>query len=71
MRGNLEKFSQNPPLGDFLLATQNRVLVEASPHDRIWGIGLHRDDPRAAEPARWLGENRLGFALMEVRSRLA
>ena len=70
VRGNLGKFSQNPPLRDFLLATQNRVLVEASPHDRIWGIGLHRDDPRAAEPAQWLGENRLGFALMEVRSHL-
>jgi ribA/ribD-fused uncharacterized protein len=69
--GNLAKFSQHSPLKDFLLATRGRVLVEASPHDRIWGIGLHRDDPRAADPAQWQGQNRLGFALMEVRARLA
>lgn len=70
VRGNLLKFSQNPALRDFLLASRERVLVEASPQDRIWGIGLHRDDPRAADPASWEGTNLLGFALMEVRSRL-
>jgi predicted NAD-dependent protein-ADP-ribosyltransferase YbiA (DUF1768 family) len=39
--------------------------------DRIWGIGLAADDPRAEEPARWRGLNLLGFALMEARGRLA
>ncbi len=69
--GNLEKFRQNPALADFLLSTGTSVLVEASPVDRIWGIGLAADDERAANPLQWRGENLLGFALMEVRDRLA
>lgn len=69
--GNLAKFRQHPELGAFLAGTGERVLVEASPMDRIWGIGLTREDPRAADPARWRGHNLLGFALMEVRARLA
>jgi hypothetical protein len=68
--GNLAKFSQHPELGRFLLATSDRVLVEASPRDRIWGIGLAADDDRAASPHTWLGLNLLGFALMEVRHLL-
>ena len=68
---NQEKFSQNPALRDFLVQTADRVLVEASPVDRIWGIGLAADDARAQHPAQWDGLNLLGFALMEVRSRLA
>ena len=70
VEGNLAKFSQNPALSQFLLGTGSKVLVEASPLDCIWGIGLHRDDPRASQPEQWLGLNRLGFALMEARSRL-
>ncbi|GLW35018.1 NADAR family protein [Actinoplanes regularis] len=69
--GNLAKFQQNRGLGTFLTGTGGRVLVEASPTDRIWGIGLTREDPRAENPARWRGLNLLGFALMEVRARLA
>jgi ribA/ribD-fused uncharacterized protein len=46
------------------------VLVEASPLDRIWGIGLSASDPRAADPEQWLGLNLLGQALMEARSIL-
>jgi ribA/ribD-fused uncharacterized protein len=68
--GNLAKFGQHEALRRYLLGTGERLLVEASPHDAIWGIGLSRDDPRAADPARWRGENLLGFALMEVRARL-
>ncbi|SDW42628.1 hypothetical protein SAMN05421504_101547 [Amycolatopsis xylanica] len=68
--GNLAKFGQNAELKTFLLNTGDRVLVEASPLDRIWGIGLAEDDERAADPNRWLGLNMLGFALMEVRERL-
>lgn len=71
VRGNLLKFGQNPGLREFLLGTGSRVLVEASPVDRIWGIGLTADDPGAENPERWRGLNLLGFALMEARRRLA
>jgi ribA/ribD-fused uncharacterized protein len=70
VRGNLAKFGQNPELAEFLLNTGNRVLVEASPVDQIWGIGLAADDPRAEAPGEWKGLNLLGFALMEVRQML-
>ena len=69
-RGNDAKFSQNPRLGSFLLGTHGRVLVEASPVDRVWGIGLGAGDPRATDPRQWRGLNLLGFALMQTRSRL-
>lgn len=68
--GNYQKFRQNPPLRDYLLGTGRLVLVEASPVDRIWGIGLAADDERARHPAQWQGLNLLGFALMHARSRL-
>ncbi|WP_020405462.1 NADAR family protein [Hahella ganghwensis] len=71
VKANLLKFSQNPELKEFLLSTGKRVLVEASPVDRIWGIGLAADDNAAENPNRWKGLNLLGFALMEVRSQLA
>jgi ribA/ribD-fused uncharacterized protein len=68
--GNLAKFSQNAGLGEFLLGTGGRVIVEASPRDRVWGIGLAAGDERAMSPEQWPGLNLLGFALMEVRYRL-
>lgn len=67
---NVAKFGQHPRLRDFLLGTGDRVLVEASPRDRIWGIGLSASNADASEPARWRGLNLLGFALMEARARL-
>lgn len=67
VRANQAKFAQNPELGRFLRETGSRVLVEASPVDRIWGIGLARDDERSRNPNRWRGLNLLGFALMRVR----
>lgn len=70
VQGNLAKFSQNPELREFLLNTKDRVLVEASPVDRIWGIGLAADDGRVENPEQWRGLNLLGFTLMEVRHRL-
>lgn len=70
VRGNLARFEQNPALREFLLGTGDRVLVEASPVDRIWGIGLAADDPRAENLEQWRGLNLLGFALMQVRERL-
>ncbi|MCI4066204.1 NADAR family protein [Micromonospora sp. R77] len=69
--GNVAKFSQHPDLGQHLSRTGDRVLVEASPLDRVWGIGLPATDPRAHDPAQWRGQNLLGFALMQVRARLA
>ena len=69
--GSVLKFGQDPALRDYLLSTRNRVLVEASPLDRIWGIGLAADSEHAQDPARWRGLNLLGFALMEARDRLA
>ncbi|MDH6138799.1 ribA/ribD-fused uncharacterized protein [Kitasatospora sp. GP30] len=69
--GNVAKFEQDPALREYLLGTGNRVLVEASPLDRVWGIGLAADDERAADPARWRGLNLLGFALMAAREQLA
>lgn len=67
---NEAKFSQNPDLKLFLLSTGKQVLVEASPVDHVWGIGLAADHEDASPPARWQGLNLLGFALMEVRARL-
>jgi ribA/ribD-fused uncharacterized protein len=69
--GNVAKFAQNDELRRYLLSTGSRVLVEASPLDRVWGIGLAQDDERAMSPLRWRGKNLLGFALMDVRERLS
>ena len=68
--GNFYKFSQHPDLKVFLLNTKDRVLVEASPVDRIWGIGMAQNHEHAENPWFWKGSNLLGFALMEVRDRL-
>ncbi|WP_152400881.1 NADAR family protein [Paenibacillus cellulositrophicus] len=70
VRGNEAKFSQNDDLKQFLLGTGQRVLVEASPVDSIWGVGLAADDEAVLNPLLWKGKNLLGFALMEVRDRL-
>jgi hypothetical protein len=69
--GNAHKFNQHPNLKDFLLATGVAVIVEASPNDAIWGIGLPQDVPEIENPHRWRGLNLLGFALMEVRDALS
>jgi ribA/ribD-fused uncharacterized protein len=69
--GSLAKFSQSPALREFLLGTKQRVLVEASPRDQIWGIGLGESNEAAHDPARWRGLNLLGFALMQARAAIA
>jgi len=68
--GNLAKFRQNPELAGFLSATWPKVLVEASPRDRVWGIGMAASHPDSAMASRWRGTNLLGFALMNVRDQL-
>ncbi len=70
VQGNIYKFSQNKALGDYLLTTGDRVLVEASPVDAIWGAGLAADNPKIQTPHLWRGTNLLGFALMEARDFL-
>lgn len=69
-KANYYKFSQNPELKEFLIKTNKRILVEASPVDKIWGIGLASDHNDAGIPNKWKGQNLLGFALMEVRDQL-
>lgn len=69
-QGNIHKFSQHPKLAEFLLNTDPRIIVEASPVDTIWGIGLSQDDENIQNIYAWRGENLLGFALMEVRDIL-
>ena len=70
LNGNYYKFSQNAAMREFLLSTENKILVEASPFDKIWGIGLAEMDKNAVNPLLWRGQNLLGFALMEVRDDL-
>ena len=70
VRGNLAKFQQHADLHAYLMGTGEQVLVEASPYDKIWGIGLSADDAGASRPEKWKGLNLLGFALMRVRSEL-
>lgn len=68
--GNVEKFGQDERLRHYLVATREDVLVEASPLDAVWGIGLSADHEDASRPERWPGLNLLGFALMRARAIL-
>ncbi|KWE32642.1 NADAR family protein [Burkholderia territorii] len=69
--GCREKFRQNEVFLTALRATGTSILVEASPYDRIWGVGLGEHDPLIADPSAWQGLNLLGKALMRVRGLLA
>lgn len=69
-QANFLKFGQHEELKSFLLGTKERILVEASPRDRIWGIGMGQNHPSALYPHQWRGKNLLGFCLMEARDRL-
>lgn len=69
--GNLAKFRQHEKLGQYLINTGTRVLVEASPYDKVWGVGLTKDNEHIQNPQQWKGLNLLGFALMKVRDTLA
>ena len=67
INGNIAKFSQNENLKQFLLNTKDKILVEASPYDKIWGIGMDENNKDILNPSKWKGENLLGKALMKVR----
>lgn len=65
--GNYKKFSQNNELKDFLLSTGDSLIVEASPYDKIWGVGIPEVNNKIYIPDYWQGQNLLGFAIMHVR----
>ena len=66
----IAKFAQNSDLLSVLLATGSAVLAEASPYDRVWGLGLSETQATAVAPSDWPGENRLGRCLEWARSVL-
>jgi ribA/ribD-fused uncharacterized protein len=68
--GNMLKFTQNPKLLATLLETENKTLVEASPYDSIWGIGLDENAPGIENEENWKGENLLGYVLTDVRDNI-
>lgn len=67
IEGNVGKFTQNPALLMALKETQGCLLVEASPTDCIWGIGLGLHDPKRWNPQNWRGGNLLGAVLTHIR----
>jgi hypothetical protein len=69
-KGNYVKFIQHKTLQSLLIATEGTTLVEASPYDTIWGIGLSENDPKALDRATWLGTNWLGEVLTQVRDNI-
>lgn len=64
------KFSQNDKLKKSLMETKDTALVEASPTDCIWGIGMDVKHPDIENPQKWRGQNLLGKALDHVRNVL-
>lgn len=70
VEGNKAKFSQNADLREYLLSTGDAILAEASPYDKIWGIGLYAAQAAKGTVQQWKGLNLLGCALMEVRDWL-
>jgi ribA/ribD-fused uncharacterized protein len=70
LEGNRAKFTQNPALLEALLATRGTELVEASPMDRIWGIGMGSSNPNATDRTKWKGQNLLGRILTRLRDEL-
>ena len=66
-KANYAKYTQNEDLKKALLATSGTTLVEASPYDKIWGIGLKASDPKAKDRKTWRGSNWLGEILTKVR----
>lgn len=70
LEGNRLKFTQNPDLLDKLLKTEGTTLVEASPRDRLYGIGLSANNPKALDRKTWRGKNLLGEILTKLRNEL-
>ncbi len=69
-RASFLKFSQNPDLLRQLIADKDKTLVEASPVDKVWGIGLHYDDDKVLNESDWNGQNLLGKCIMIARNKI-
>ena len=70
-QGCYYKFNQNPELKQFLESTKDKILVEASPYDKLWGIGLNESDAIRTPMESWPGKNWLGECLMKVRHQIS
>lgn len=66
----LAKFRCNPDMAEKLKATGGKIIVEASPDDKVWGIGMKDNEPGIENPLNWKGLNLLGEALMKVRAMI-
>ena len=67
-QGNFLKFTSNDELKQLILKYDN--FVEGSPHDTVWGVGLHYEDDLILDPKNWKGENLLGRALLKVKNKI-
>lgn len=64
------KFEQNEALRKLLIATGNMPILEANPRDKVWGVGIAKDDPLLCEWSEGdtrFGKNRMGRVLMSIR----
>ena len=68
--GNFAKFTQKQELKDYLVSTEGKILVETSPYDNVWGIGVTESNPDILDPSKWKGQNLLGFILMDIRDEI-
>ena len=69
-RASFLKFTQNPDLLRQMINDKDKILVEASPVDKIWGIGLHYNDDKVLDESKWNGQNLLGKCIMKARNEI-
>lgn len=69
-KGCIAKFTSKRFLQETLLKTGNKVIVEGSPNDRLWGVGLHWSSSDIEDKNKWKGTNLLGRALMKAREEI-
>jgi len=69
-KANYAKFTQHEDLKEKLLKTDDKIIVEASPYDALWGVALGPWDDKILDPKNWKGENWLGEAIMKVREKI-
>lgn len=67
LKANKLKLLQNPKIMNILRDTKDEIICEASPYDKVWGIGIGPDDPKVDDINNWQGENLLGKVLMDIR----
>ena len=70
LQGNRARFHQSPQCRELLLATGDKLIVEASPYDKVWGIGKGASDPDIMDETKWNGQNLLGKVLTQVREEI-